>query len=347
MGDSIAFSRNVFLDSKTNTLGTGTNARYLFQPNSFSIAANENMKLVLSTFQMRRVWYDINYTNNTFFYYDPGAEPNPLVFTGIGTFVTITIAPGSYSTFANLATAIAAALVTAGFVAATCVYNAISRKFTIVVNVGAAAGGFFLSFYNDTDAIPTGLTLQGFQSDSGEILGGFITSSNTQLLPLFPNPTPGGAFPTGPNTYISPFVAQLSSLDAVYLRTNIPTNNFSSSGFENGVPNTNSGLNLTQIWAKIALGTNNYDDASPFINFTNTGGENFQIFLQQKQLDTMILQITDGRGRILPEVYPGQANNGQLSFKLSFQYEVLRDFPTGSKIITLKDIQHNPPILKP
>ena len=347
MGDTIAFSRNVFLDSQTNQLGTGTNARFIFQPNSFSLGANENMKLILSTFQMRRTWYDINSTNNTFFYYTPGAEPNPLVYTGTGTFVTITIPPGSYDTFNTLATAIAAALVTAGFTAATCAWDLVSRKFTIVVSTGATAGGFFLGIYNDTQSPPPGVYLQGWQNDSAEVLGGFLTSTNTQLLPMFANPTPGGAYPTGPNTYISPFVGQLSTLDALYLRTNLPTNNFASSGFENGVPNTNSGLNLTQIWARIVLNTNTYQDEYPFITYEEQGGDNFELFLQQKQLDTMILQITDDRGRIIPEVYPGQANNGQLSFKLSFKYEILRELPGSSKLISLGDIQRNPPILKP
>jgi len=71
---------------------------------------------------MRRSWYSINETNNTFYLYDPATTSIINEFT---------IAPGTYSSFVDLASAIQAAL-QASYPPATCAYDAITRKFALL-----------------------------------------------------------------------------------------------------------------------------------------------------------------------------------------------------------------------
>jgi hypothetical protein len=49
------------------------------------------------------------------------------------------------------------------------------------------------------------------------------------------------------------------------------------------------------------------------------------MFLQQTQLSQVYFSITDDKGRLIEEVAVGQAESGNLSFKMSFRWEVLVD----------------------
>lgn len=347
----VHFSRNVFLDSQTNTLGTGTNARFIFQPNSFSVGANEHSRMVMRSYDMRRTWYDINQTNNIIYWWEPGAEPNPLAYTGVGVFYPIVIKPGSYSNFTQLAAAIVVGM-TAGGLTTTCTYLDTSRDFTLTVS-GATApiapidvNGFFVSFYDDSETPPPGVSTVGFLNDSAEIYGGFSTSSLKQLVPLFGSV---GGYTHGLGVYTSPFPAQLSSLEAIYIRCSLGTANFSSSGFEPQVPNSQAGLNATQLWARIELNTSVYDPLQPFVNYVEPSDGNFPLYLQYKQLDQMTVQITDDKGRDLSllQTYPGQAQSGALNYKIVFSWEVLREIPANSRPISLASIAQLPPVCRP
>ena len=350
----IHFSRNVFLDSQTNTLGTGTNARYIFQPNSFSVGPNEHSRMTLRSYDMRRTWYDINPTNNVIYWWAPGLEPNPLVYTGVGVFYPITIKPGTYDTFTKLAAAIVTGMA-AGGLTVTCTYLDTSRAFTITLTGVSGTvpalttidtEGFFVSFYDDSESPPAGITQLQFTNDSAEIYGGFSTSSLSQLIPLFGSV---GGYEKGTGAYISPFPAQLSSLEAIYIRCSLGTSNFSSSGFEPQVPNSQAGLNATQLWARIELADSVYNSLQPFVNYVEPSDGNFPLYLQYKQLDQMTIQITDDKGRDLSllQTYPGQAASGALNYKIIFSWEVLRDIPANSRPVSLASIAQLPPVCRP
>lgn len=345
----VHFSRNVFLDSQTNTLGTGTNARFIFQPNSFSVGPNEHSRMILRSYDMRRTWYDINQTNNVIYWYCPGLEPNPLVYTGIGVFYPVVIKPGSYDSFTKLATAIVAGMTVTGLTT-TCTYLDTSRAFTLTVSAAAGAlndaNAFFVSFYDDSEAPPTGVSQLGFLNDSAEIYGGFSTNLLSDLKPLFGS---FGGYVTGLNAYISPFPAQLSSLEAIYIRCSLGSSNFSSSGFEPQVPNVQAGLNATQLWARIELSASVYNVLEPFVSYVEPSDGNFPLYLQYKQLDQMTIQITDDKGRDLSllQTYPGQASSGALNYKLVFSWEVLRDIPANARPISLASIAQLPPVCRP
>ena len=91
-----ATSRMIFLDSSVNTHYDRTKINV--PPHPFSAVGTERLALSLQQFSIRRNWLNINPTNNTGYVYIDA------------TYHEFTIAPGAYATFAELATAVEAAL---------------------------------------------------------------------------------------------------------------------------------------------------------------------------------------------------------------------------------------------
>ena len=317
------------------------------------------MRLVMRSFDMRRTWYDINATNNIFYWWAPGAEADPLKYTGVGVFYPIVIQPGTYTSFDDVTHGLALAIqvainATSASTGLTSVvtYLPVTRNFSIVISQAGSgaptidANGFFVSFYDDSERTPPNVSALGFLNDSGEILGVFQTNSLSQIVPAFGSV---GGYEKGVGTYVGPFPAQLSSLEAVYIRSSLGTSNFASSGFEPQVPNSNTGLNVTQLWARVELNDSVYDPLNPFITYVEPSDGNYPLYLQYKQLDQMVLQVTDDKGRDLSllQTYPGQAQSGALSYKMVFSWEVLTEVPALSRPVSLATIQANPPFCRP
>ena len=89
-------SRMIFLDSSVNTHYDRTKINV--PPHPFSAVGTERLALSLQQFSIRRNWLNINPTNNTGYVYIDATHHE------------FTIAPGAYTTFAELATALEAAL---------------------------------------------------------------------------------------------------------------------------------------------------------------------------------------------------------------------------------------------
>ena len=159
------YSRNIFIDSQSNTIGNTGAVRVVLQPNAFSIKSDEQMALTLRTFEMRYSFYNINYTNNALCWYSPAT----------GLFTPISIPQGSYTDFTTLASGIASGFVSAGFTGTTCTYNTLTRQLTITVAGASDANGFLVSFLVKNGAQPAGITDDQFFNDSNEIYGCYPT----------------------------------------------------------------------------------------------------------------------------------------------------------------------------
>ncbi len=320
----VKFARTVFVDSEINSIGNGQVSKINFPPSAFSIAPREIMRLVLSSFEMRRNWYNINPSNNTFYLYDPA---------GAGTYSPIVIAQGSYSSFALLTTAIQTAIV-AVVAGSTVAYDPILRKYTITLGAGAPVGSYLVCFQVKLDnAIqPTTVSNNGYFNDSQELLGAIPTRDGWGGTPI-------NAFGTttavGP--HISPYVCALNTLEAIYIRTNLHSGNYQTFGFEKDLPNQ-QGLTPTQIFARIPLSRAYFDPEFEFISFEDPNSL-FSMYLSQTQLSQVYFTITDDKGRLIQEVADGQANDGNLSFKMSFRWEVLvDDLPPDSRKLNPNNI---------
>jgi hypothetical protein len=318
------YQRRVFIDSASNTIGPTGAVKVELQPNAFTIGPDEQMALVLRTFEMRYSFYNINQQNNCLCWFDPPTN----------TFIPINIAPGSYVTFVLLAAAIQAAFVAAGFAGTVCAYVDITRHLQITVaGPPATATGFLVSFLvkGPGSLRPAPLNGDQFFNDSNEIYGCFQTLTFSGLAAQLVN-----AFnQTGPGLYESIFPAALSSVEAIYLRVlTVPTNNYSTIGFDFDNPLL-SGTALSTIFARIPLDLSVYDATRPFITYVDSNS-NFPIYLQQKNINNLIFILTDPAGRPLPETAPSQFSSGHLNFTMCISWEVMNEKATNSR--TLQDV---------
>ena len=333
------YFRNVFLDSEIGTIGNGQVSRVHFPSTAFSITSNQMMKLVLTSFEMRRNFYSIQKFNNTFFLYDPAGP----------TYTKCVIPVGSYRTFSgdptatpppagSLGAAIQSAVQTALGGTTTVSWSEVSRKWDIT-NTLIPAGAYFVCFQvkqTPPNPDPANIDKAEYFSDVAEILGAIPTRDNWT--------TPINAFgtTTGPAPVIhqSPYVGALNTIETIFIRTSLQTNNYQSPSFEPNLPNTNSSIIPTNIFARIPLSRAHYDDTFEIIQYEDHN-DNFTILLQQTQLSDMIFTITDHAGRNLAEVNSNQSENGNLSFKMSFRWEIVeQDIPQGERRIPLPPLSN-------
>lgn len=358
MSELIKQTRNIFIDSETNTLQDQIQVSVNLVPNDFYCLADEEMRITLSTFEMRTNWYNINQYNNVFYVFTPTSSGS-----ATGTYYQVLIQAGSYydfvdtiynpavaspSTSTGLATAIQTALNAAGIGSGnTCSYSQISRKFTIGLNVSAVGnnGTITALTYMVCFAVPQGVSLYlptGVSPlytfmDTNEILGS-IPMRTFPLSTTVPTNTMGiaGVVAAGISSFSSPYTAQLNSQEAIYVRSNLQTLNYSTYGFAQTIfQNTVTG---SQIMARIPLANQLYNVPDPFISYEDRN-DTFQITLGNKQLDNITLYLTDDKNRPLPNVAVGQVTNGLMSFKCSLKWEVLLKDSANPFIPTIQNVK--------
>ncbi len=321
----VKYSRVVFVDSEINSIGNGQISKINFPPSAFSVSPKEQMRLTLSSFEIRRNWYNINPSNNTFYLYNP---------SGAGSYTPVVIQQGNYDDFNTLAGAIATAL-SAVVPLSTCVYQPIPRKYLITLGATAPPGSYLVCFQVKSDPTnqPSTVTDNGYYNDSQELLGSKPTRDGWNGVPV-------NAFgtATGTNPMLSPYVTALNTLEAIYIRTNLHSGNYQTFGFEKDLPNQ-QGLTPTQIFARIPLSRAYFDPQFEFVSFEDPNSL-FSMYLQQTQLSQVYFTITDDKGRLIQEVADGQAENGNLSFKMSFRYDILvDDLPPTDRVLDPKNIR--------
>jgi len=365
-GELVKQTRNIFIDSETNTNIDYTTVSVNLIPQDFSCSQDEQMRMTLTTFEMRNNWYNININNNTFYIFTPTSAGS-----ASGTYYQVTIAQGSYVDFVDtiynpgigspitqtgLATAIASALnttdsspssqYTSGTYPSigtghTVSYNVVTRQFSITLNIsgtgnnGTLTANSYPVFFcvpngnNLTDPPPSNVYSFGYFSDCYEIAGSAVNKTySSSVAPTAMNNT--GVYPynvNSPNsttsstsTWTSPFVGQLNSNEALYLRTNLQSANYSTYGFAQSI--YQNAITPSNIFARIPLQNQIYNVSDPFIVFEDKN-DPFIIDIGNKQLDQLTLMLTDDKNRPIPLVANGQVTNGSLSFKLTIKWEVL------------------------
>jgi hypothetical protein len=121
MASFVKQSRLIFIDSELNG---SPNAVVEFPSQPFSVCCSDHMRLTLLSFQMRRNWYSVNATNNTFYIFNAAQT---------GAYVEVKIVPDSYESMDELAAAVQKALIAAIGNPAACTYDTATRrlKFTL------------------------------------------------------------------------------------------------------------------------------------------------------------------------------------------------------------------------
>jgi len=359
MSELVKQTRNIFIDSETNTINDQIQVSVNLVPNDFYCGPDEEMRLTLSSFEMRTNWYNINQYNNVFYVFTPTSAGS-----ASGTFYQVQIQAGSYydfldtvynpnvaspTTINGLATAIQNALNAAGIgTGNTCSYSPVSRKFSIGLNVSATgnngtitANSYIVCFNIPTGVasyLPSGVSALYTFTDTNEILGAIPmrTYASSSVVPVNAMGS-AGTVASGILTLVSPYVGQLNSQEALYFRTNLQTLNYSTYGFAQTIfQNTVTG---SQIMARIPLQNQLYNVPDPFISYEDKN-DTFQIVVGNKQLDNITIYITDDKNRPIPNVAVGQVTSGIMSFKCSLKWEVvLKDaanpfIPTIGNVMT-------------
>lgn len=267
------------------------------------------MRMVLKSFTMPKAFYDINKTNNTFFYRKSD-----------DTEVRIALEQGDY-TGAELATEIQAKVRASelGGTAFACTYSSKTRKLNFVIPANYPTG-FFVCYFDKS--IGRSADNQAQYSDAYEVLGGTPTTDINTPINMF-----ASAHINGTATAVSSkYPVRLSTIENIYLRCSLQGDAYCTTSYEPF--KTGNKLDGTDIWAAIPNVTN----SNGYIVLEDNS-EDFQIHLKQGQVSDLKFSLSDGKGRELPLVADEQAKDGNINFNLVFKFEILSE-PHEARIVT-------------
>ena len=315
-----SLSKLMFIEGNLKREGNDDEVRVHVPPHPFSAVGNEKMALTLLSFSMQKTGlYSVNASNNVF-YLKQGT-----------TYHEVTISPGNYLTYAALYGAIHAALTIT--VASTTIpmsnvslggadfaatgFNDKTNEFTFTFTVTGGSGPVdFVFFHCKEGVMPINVTPQGFYSESFQLLGGTPTVNVSNTSTIVP-----GMLRDSLNNCVSSHAASLSTLDELYLRLNTGTNNYSSTGLDRSLRDS-SRLVESQIFARIQINDQSFDELHPMIQYEDSGGDLYQSFVGTSSLDQLTFVLTDGRGRPLSFLAPARAVVNALQFKAVLRWDL-------------------------
>lgn len=222
---------------------------------------------------------------------------------------------------------------------------------------------FYITDYNAAEASDVITDIVGDRSadvfqNNFEIVGGCAEIRNvipgatkadrfTNLQQLYTG-TSGSPFIN--YTFKGDFKATLQSEECIYIRTNLQSSNFQTTGFDTGgakVPE----IQPSQILAKIPLnnpvfavtdtittdaavpptttgrGQTSYQRPYEFLNFTDNGNNIYSLMLDAKKVSFFEIRLTDSYGRPIPEASIEQLRCKALSFSCDLRVDVFQEVP--------------------
>ena len=323
----VLYSKLVFVDSHDGVRGAKSLKPTFHVPtNAFSCGAGESMRMVLKSFTMPKAFYNINQTNNTFFYRKTATSDD----------IELVLTEGDY-TATELATEIQAVVrgtTALGGSTFTCGYSAKTRKFTFNIPSGYPSG-YFVCYFDKT--VGRSADNQHHYSDAYEVLGGTPSTDITSPVNMFATAHTNG----GGNTALtSKYPIRLSTIENLYLRCSAQGDAYCTTTYEPF--KTGNKLDNTDIWACIP----NAENANGNIVFVDNS-EDYQIHLKQGQVSDLKFSVSDGKGRELPLVADTQAQDGNINFNLCFKFEIMSE-PHEGHIVTegVAQYRHPPEMTK-
>ena len=304
----VLYSKLVFLDSHDGVKGKRSLKPTFHVPtNAFSCGQDESMRMVLKSFTMPKSFYNINQTNNTFFYRK----------TGTNTDIQVSLTPGDY-TATELAQEVqdrVRATPGLGGTSFTCVYEATTKKLKLTIPSNYTTG-YFVSYFDKTNTISASSTdNHTHYSDAHEVLGGTPSTTDAPVQ-LFDGEVHSSG--SGNTIVLSKYPIRLSTIENIFLRCSAQGDAFCSTTYEPF--KTGNKLDTTDIWASIPNVTNANNNIVLYDN-----SEDYQIHMKQHQLSTLKFSVSDGKGRELPLVGVDQAKDGNINFTLVFRFEIMRE----------------------
>jgi hypothetical protein len=327
-------SRNVYIDSDRGIQGDGKHFTLHFPSNAFTVGDGQMMRVTLQSFSMYKNFYNVNDTNRHF-----------KVVVG-NTTVAGALTPKDYKDYGAIATdfaeqlrvALASGLNTedaADFGALSTQANSVepaadvvpgdtsTRAFKVIYNATKADGTAYnigedfttstIKVLFEQDVATGGTSFQ----DTHELLGGKVST---------PGATVGGlqiAFANNAGTndqmiVTGYFPMQRSTMEHVYLRSTLITDNYQNHHFDSSVTLHDSHLTSSDILAKLAV----YDEFVVYSDM-NSSGTGFFVNLPNKSLTSATFRLTDDKDRTLPLVATDQASLGNVSVNMVLRFDVL------------------------
>ena len=331
-------SRNVYLDSTMGVQGNGRDCTVHFPSNAFTVDDGQMMRVTLQSFHQYKQWYNINSTNNTFYTsVDGGTTKNSVSleskdyenYTDLAAEFATKVAQCFLASYQGTAVASLTVSGTPFPTGNVLPGNTSNRVFSCnllakdaggaAVNLSTISGKsnptiLFHQYTGNADA-----TL--FQ-DTHELLGGKATRS----LDAVPVNGMTIAFGNSAGTndamsIVGFFPMQRSTIDHVYLRSSLITDNFQNHHFDSANATHDFHLISSDILAKLTV----HDE---FVSFSdlNSQGSGFFVNLANKQLTNATFRITDDKDRLVPLVgtNESQAVRGNFHFNMVLRFDVLQ-----------------------
>jgi hypothetical protein len=371
---SIVETRNLFVNTEETLIGECRNVTINTPQSLLSCDENQYMRLSLNAFSMRKNWYNINKYNNTFYIVGRSS-------TGTVVSAPFRIPQGNYQSFGDITYGFCAqidfyltgVLKQAPFNIVTpnvvCTWNPISNLIELKFDTtGAPANSLTdikLVSFTIPEYTPSGASLVktilgndfiGSFQDNHEIMGGCNhinqdTNSFDELTPLYSVVKSGSA--GNPSfTFTGLYNASLSSEENLYLRTDLNSTSYQTSGFDTDA-NLYPYVVNSQILAKIPIpnpeftymqnrtleyntaippvlqavynGDSRYERPFDIIEFTDNGNNIYSIILVAKKMSSMRLFVTDSYGRLIPEISLEQINCNGMNFTASIRIDVFQE----------------------
>mgnify|MGYP003643616843 CR=1 FL=1 len=219
---------------------------------------------------------------------------------------------------------------------------------------------FYITDYNAAEASDVITEIVGDRSadvfqNNFEIVGGCAEIRNvipgttkaerfTQLYQLY---TGTSAAPYINYTFIGDFKATLQSEECIYIRTNLQSSNFQTTGFDTGgakvpeiqpsqilakIPLNNPVFAVTDTTTTVSAGTTDlgqttYQRPYEFLNFTDNGNNIYSLMLDAKKVSFFEIRLTDSYGRPIPEASIEQLRCKALSFSCDLRVDVFQEVP--------------------
>jgi hypothetical protein len=290
---------------------------------AFNIEPNEYLRFTLVDFQMYKNFYNVNLNNNC------------LMVSGDNgsTFEEVRLTPKNYKNYNEIVQEVADQLVASttftGFTASvdtstlgTDPQSTGDRIMKITLTKSTHGLTPVIQARDYTDTAIRGGSFSRDHNDSYALLGGkrilTDTSATAQSFSITNN--------TGDIVIEGFFPVQRSTMEHLYLRTDLANDNFATKSFDASVSNHDIQMTHSDILGKMAI-------QNEFVSYTELSGAGAGYFADifRKNMSSIKFRLTDHKRRAIPEVSADQDTLGNNNFTLTLRVEKYA-FPEKSPI---------------
>lgn len=330
----MSHERLIYINSEQHGTGAPGEARMLLPSAQFSVIGDDTLKLTLLQFEMRRSWKNINATNNVFYLQYAAVSGTAT------TFEPVAIPIGNYTSYDSVAkTDTLSSAIKSGiddaiqrakannslslsgktFTCAAVSHNDVKRTFEIDFDHDLHSLDINFFMLKPSVAAPVGVSITN--TDAHEILGGIPTTD--QLVSGLDSSTVTIAGTSYKRFESFGLPTAMNTVKALYLRANFQTSNYATTNFDLNASGSSS-LTESTILARIPLYRASFDDAFEVIQFEDQN-DTFGVHLRQKNLDQMILTVTDDKGRPICETYSDTSLHKHINFKAVLRVDYIHE----------------------